>query len=137
MPAVLILDSEAVSVLANPNERGIAKRRAQALIAELIRLNGILRIPAVVLTETYRGSTRKVGVDRLLNQGAGVITTGRKLAMKAADLLERDGLNSAHTVDACVVATAIAVGRAIIATGDPADIQALAVEHPNIVIWAL
>jgi predicted nucleic acid-binding protein len=135
--AILLLDAEGVSALAMPGERGVARRRAQALLSELARREGVLRIPSIVLAEVYRGPAREAAINRLINGSAGVITTGQALAKGAARLLERDGLNSCHVVDACLVATAIALGGAVIATADPDDIRSLARDHQNVVVAPL
>ena len=41
------------------------------------------------------------------------------------------------TVDAVVVASAIGAGGGVILTGDPGDLEALAVDHPDVVIRSL
>jgi hypothetical protein len=59
------------------------------------------------------------------------------MARRAGGLKYRDKLNSCHTVDAAVVATAIRLGGGIIATGDPDDLKSLARGYPNIEIYPL
>ena len=45
-------------------ERGVAARRVQAIVTEEpARRNALVRIPAAVLAEVYRGSRRDAGVD--------------------------------------------------------------------------
>jgi hypothetical protein len=51
--------------------------------------------------------------------------------------LERVRLSSAHAVDAFVVATALHFDAAVIATGDPRDMQRLAAPFPRIGILEL
>ena len=71
---------------------------------------------------------------RVLNSGIRAITVGRATARVAGALRHRDGLDSCHTVDALVVATAVRLGGGIIATGDPDDIGGLARDHPNVAV---
>jgi hypothetical protein len=52
-------------------------------------------------------------------------------------MLARLKLSSAHAVDAFVVATALLFDTAVIATGDPKDIQRLAAPFPKIGIFSL
>jgi predicted nucleic acid-binding protein len=54
------------------------------------------------------------------------------MARLAGGLRNRDRLDSCHTVDAFVVATAVRLGGGIVATADPQDLKALARDHPNI-----
>ena len=137
MPAILVLDSEAVGALAAPRERGVAVRRAQAVLVEASRRNALVRIPAAVLAEVYRGSRRDAGVDRVVDRGNRVVPLDRRTARIAGGLLGRDGLDSCHVVDATVVATAVRLGGAVVVTGDPDDLQALARDHRNVVVQAL
>ena len=46
-------------------------------------------------------------------------------------------LVAGSAVDAMVVATAIRLGGALIATADTHDLTALAQNHPNVKIWSL
>ncbi len=133
----LVLDSEAVSALAAPRERGAAARRAQAVLTEAARRNALVRIPAAVLAEVYRGSRRDAGVNRVVGRGNRVVALDHRIARIAGGLLGRDQLDSCHAVDASVVATAVGLGGAVIATGDPDDIRSLARDHRNVVVQPL
>ena len=135
--AFVVLDSEAVSALAAPRERAVAARRAQAVLAEAARRSALVRIPAAVLTEVYRGSGRDAGVDRVVGRANRVIELDHQTARLAGGLLGRDGLDSCHAVDAAVVATGIRLGGAIVVTGDPDDLRSLARRHPNVVVTPL
>jgi len=135
--AFVVLDSEAVSALAAPGERAVAARRAQAVLAEAARRNTLVRIPAAVLTEAYRGSRRDAGVDRVVGRGNRVIQLDHRTARVAGGLLGRDHLDSCHAVDASVVATAIRLGGGVVVTGDPDDLRSLARDHRNVVIQPL
>ncbi len=57
---------------------------------------------------------------------AKVTDSNRHIAERAGGLLELQHLDSCHAVDALVVATAASLGTAIILTGDPDDMRALA-----------
>jgi predicted nucleic acid-binding protein len=120
-----VLDSEAVSALAHPTERGSAAKRSQAVLEAIERRGGIARIPAPVLVEVARGSQRTAAVGRVIKT-AKVTDTDRHIAERAGGLLEMLRLDSCHAVDALVVATAASLGTAIVLTGDPDDMRALA-----------
>jgi hypothetical protein len=93
---------------------------------------GAVRVPTAVLAETYRGTAADAMVDLVLRRGVRPIATGRAMARVAGGLRHRDHLDSCHTVDAIVVATAIRLGGGVVATGDPTDLRSLARDHPNI-----
>ena len=137
MPTFVVLDSEAVSALAAPRERAVAARRAQAVLSEAARRNGLVRIPSAVLTEVYRGSRRDAGVDRVVGRGNRVVALDHRIARLAGALLGRDDLDSCHAVDASVIATAINLGGAVVVTGDTRDLEFLARDHHNVIVHAL
>lgn len=66
-----------------------------------------------------------------------MISTGRAIAEHAGHLLEQLRLDSCHAVDAFVVATAASLGNAVILTGDPDDLRALAARIPTVAVQAL
>jgi predicted nucleic acid-binding protein len=131
-----VLDSEALSVLADPKERGASARRAQAVLDAIERRGGTARVPAPVLAEVARTPARAAAVDRVLRR-ARVVPTDRRIAEHAGRLLERLSHDSCAAVDAFVVATATALGNAVILTGDPEDLRALAADRPEVVVQAL
>ena len=137
MPTFLVLDSEAVSAIASARERPVAARRAQAVLAAAARTNALVRIPAGVLAEVYRGTGRDAAVDRILGRANRVVPLEHRIARIAGGLLGRDGLDSCHAVDALVVATAVRLGGAAVLTGDPDDLRSLARDHRNVAIVAL
>lgn len=130
----VVLDTRAVEVLADRRADPTAARHLRDLLAWAARRGVPVRIPTAVLAEAYRGTGADVGVDRVLNSGIRPITVGRVAARLAGTLRHRDGLDSCHTVDALVVATAVRLGGGIIATGDPDDISTLARDHPNVAV---
>ena len=136
MARFLILDSEALSALANPRERGAQARRAQAVLASAHRCDALVRVPAPVLVETCRGTARDAAVSRVLRH-IPVVPTDTQIARRAGALLDRHGLDSRHAVDAIVVATAIRLGGGLVATGDPDDIRLLASGFANVRVVAI
>jgi hypothetical protein len=135
---VLILDAEAVTALAHAHERGAAAHRARAVLTVAHELGGLVRVPAPVLAEVCRGGRRDAAVDRIL-RGRGIVVVGLTSAMarQAGALLHRAGLDSAHAVDAFVVATAATFGKALIATHDPEDVGRLAAPLRGVRVFAL
>ncbi|MGH2771823.1 MAG: PIN domain-containing protein [Actinomycetota bacterium] len=137
MPSFLVLDSEAIGALAAPRERAAAARRAQAVLVEAFRRKALVRIPAAVLTEVYRGSRRDAGFDRVIGKGNRVVPLDHRIGRTAGGLLGQDGLDSCHAVDASVVATAARLGGGVVVTADADDLRSLARNHPNVVIQPL
>jgi predicted nucleic acid-binding protein len=137
MPEYVVLDSEAVSTLAHPRERGASARRAQAVLVAAERRSALIRVPAAVLVEVYRGGLRDAAIDRVVNVPERVVVTDARVARLAGRMLGRRKLDSRHAVDAIVVATAAALGASVILTGDPNDLRALAVEHPRVIVLPL
>jgi len=133
---VAVLDSEAVSALANPTERATSARRAQAVLEAIERRGGTARVPAPVLAEVARTPARAAAVGRIL-RSARVVPTDRAIAEGAGRLLEALRLDSDHAVDAFVVATAASMGNAVVLTGDPDDLRALAGRVEGVTIQAL
>lgn len=123
-PVLAVLDSEALSALAFPTERGRAARRAQAVLTAVERLGGRACVPAPVIAEVARTSRRRAGVDQVLRK-LPVVATDRTVATKAGDLLGRNGLDSRHAVDAFVAATAMTSRPAVVLSGDPDDLKRL------------
>lgn len=134
MARLLILDSEAVSALARPAERGVLRLRAAAIAARARQDEAVIAVPLPVLAEVYRGDGSDVAVDRLVGSVRELPLT-RSIARLAGQLRARAGQGSA--VDAMVAATAVRAGGALIATGDSDDLRALAAGHPNVRVWAL
>ena len=131
MAQALILDSEALNALANPSSRASLFERARDSGA-------LVRVPAPVLAELYRGPRFDAPLDHLLNsRGILVSDLSRSIARSAGHLLAKSKLSSAHAVDAFVVATALSFHSAVIATGDPTDIRRLAAPFKQIHVFPL
>lgn len=124
--SVLILDSEAFSRLAGP---GHDRDLIRAVLRGAWEAQAEVQVPAAVLAEQYRGGSHDQVVDSYLGRESGivVVATTQQLARRIGHLLSRAGRGSEGHVDATVVATAVAGGGGVIATGDPRDIAALAV----------
>jgi len=138
MAEALILDSGALNVLAHPDGRGASFKRSRAILNVAHEKRSLVRVPAPVLAELYRGPRFDPGLDRVLNgRGIGVVDLTRDIARQAGHLLAEAELSSAHAVDAFVVATALTYPAAVIATSDPDDIQRLAAAYPQLRVFAL
>ncbi len=138
MAETLILDSEAVNALAHAAERGALAERARAILAVAHEKRALVRVPAPVLSEVCRGPRDDSAVNHLLNaRGIGVSDLTRSIAQRAGHLLARLELSSAHAIDAFVVATSLQFDAAVIATGDPDDIQHLASPFRHVRVFAL
>lgn len=137
MAKVLILDSEALSALAAAHRRESEAVRARAVLQVARDLDVPVRVPAAVLAEVCRGGARDAAVNRVLSGGVVVTDLNRVIAQRAGALLHRHGLDSAHAVDAFVVATAAVLGSSVIATHDPDDLRRLASREPAVEILAI
>lgn len=133
----LVLDTRALEVIANPKADMRAARRMRDMLSTADQMGIPVRVPTAVLAEAFRGTAADAAVDRVLGNGIRPVTTGMAAARQAGGLKHRDRLNSCHTVDALVVATAIRLGGGIIATGDPDDLRSLARDHDNVRVQAL
>jgi len=133
----LVLDTRALEVIADPKAAPEAARRMRDMLTYAARMGIPVRVPAAVLTESYRGTTADAAIDRVLGRGIRPITIGQAIARQAGGLRHPDGLDSCHSVDAVVVATAIRLDGGIAATGDPDDMNSLARDHPNVKVQTL
>jgi predicted nucleic acid-binding protein len=133
----LILDSEALSALASSSRDHKAAKRAQAVLTSAHRAGALIRIPASVLVEAYRGRSADAAVDHVLSRIGAVVPIDRGIARVAGALLATHRLDSCHAVDATVVATAVRLGGGVIATHDPDDFRRLASRFPNVKLLAL
>lgn len=133
----LVLDTRALEVIASPKADIAAARRMRDMLASAARMGVPVRVPTAVLAEAYRGLPADAALDRVLTRGIRPFTSGQAAARLAGGLRHRDRLDSCHTVDAFVVATAIRLGGGIVATGDPDDLRSLAREHSNINVQPL
>ncbi len=129
IPQRLILDSGAVIALS----RG--EQRARAFVARAAELGARVEIPVVVVAETVRGGPREAAVNRVLKAVDAVPEATEEVGRTAGRLLGRAG--SAATVDALVVAQAVAAGGAHVLTGDTDDLELLAADHPEVWIQRL
>lgn len=133
----LVLDTRAVEVVADRGADLPALRRMQSMLTSAARMGVPVHVPCAVLAEAYRGTPADAAIDHVLARGLRPITTGRAMARLAGALRHRDRLDSGHTVDALVVATAVRLGGGIIATGDPFDLKSLARGHQNVKVEPL
>lgn len=138
MAEALILDSEAINSLANPDARGASALRTRAILQAARESSGIVRVPAPVLAEVCRSARLDAAINHVLSsKGIVVAPLTSETARRAGHLLAKARLSSAHAVDAFVVSTALEYSDALIATGDLADMQKLSAGHKQIRIFAL
>jgi predicted nucleic acid-binding protein len=136
--AVLVLDSEAVSALARPQQDLRRHQRVRAAMRSAHKRNVPVRMPSVVLVELYRDRGVDEVIDVVLARGfAQVVTAGGRMARIAGHLLAGAGVGSEMAVDALVVATAIRFGGGMVVTHDPDDLRLLAVGHANVAIFEI
>lgn len=128
-PQRLILDAGAVIALSR------ADVRARATLAAAVEARAEISIPAVVVAETIRGAATDAPVNRVLKAVGEVDVVDEPIGRTAGRLLGEAGSNA--TVDAVVVATAVEAGTAVVLTGDPDDLRALAAGRREVVIEPL
>lgn len=128
-PQRLILDSGAVIALSRSDTR------ARAALAAALEADADVSIPAVVVAETVRGVAADATVNRVVKAVGEIDVVDEPTGRVAGELLGMAG--SSSTVDAIVVATAIEAGGAVVLTGDPDDLGALAASNRKVVIEEL
>ena len=133
----VVLDATAVSALAGPPSR--QGRLVLKCVAGALADGSDVLIPAAVLAECYRGGRYDQQTDAMLSRYKAftIVSTTHELARLVGHILARAGRGSADHVDATVVATAILAGRAVIATGDPDDVGALAAGLKTVTVAAI
>lgn len=125
----LILDAGAVIALTRGEH--VARqvvRRANASGVEVL-------LPVVVVAETYRGRPSDARMHRAMEVVDQVPPATEAIGRIAGSLLGAAG--SAETIDALVVAEAVARGGGRVLTGDARDLARLASPHPEVVIEAI
>lgn len=138
MAEALILDSEALNALANPNQRAALALRARAIARVAHQRGALVRVPSPVLAEVCRGGPLDAAINLFLNRDvAKIVDLSRPIAQRAGALLAAARMSSAHAVDAFVVAVALEFDLSVIASGDPKDIKRLAANHPHVSVLAL
>jgi predicted nucleic acid-binding protein len=135
-PTTIVLDAEALSVIATPGERGTSRRRASAVLTVALGAGSRVIVPAPVLAEVGRDQTRRRAVDVAIRD-LPVVPTDRRVAQRAGLLLGTLGLGSDAAVDAFVAATAADNRPAAILTGDPGDLRRLVGDLPNVAVRSL
>jgi predicted nucleic acid-binding protein len=128
----LVLDTRALEVIADRNADPAASRRVRNMLVAAAQLGVPVRVSTAVLSEAYRGNAADTAVDYVLRRGVRPITMGQAMARLAGGLRAKVRLDSCHTVDAFVIATAVRLGGGIVATADPYDLRSLARDHPSV-----
>lgn len=101
----VVLDSEAVSLLAINKPNDSTTERVKALLHRHLMGGSAVLVPANVIAETRRGRFA-AGADRVIN-AALVIDVDREIAVQAGSILETHERGSKDLADATVAATAI------------------------------
>lgn len=130
----LVLDAEAMSILARESPKQAVLPVAVLLARAALEEGEEVVVPAAVLAELYRGGHHDQVVDACLSRffSIVVVDTDQALAREIGHVLARAGRGSADHVDAAVVATAVRSGGGVVATGDVDDISALADGVPGV-----
>ncbi len=121
MAGKIALDSGALIALSRGNEN------ARAILERWTRAGFETVLPCPVLAETLRGKPSDAAVNRIVNSRSAAISVLPLSEHSARDAGARIGQTSRRqiTVDAMIVAVAIAYGVREIVTCDPDDIAAL------------
>jgi len=129
----LVLDSEAVSVLARGGDQ---ERTVRAALTATLELATEVVVPAAALAELYRGVAQDLAVDACLGAegGVAVVATDRSLARRIGKILADAGRGTDDHADASVVAVCAAAGGGLILTGDPKKLSELCGGSPAIVV---
>lgn len=137
MSRVLVLDAEALSVLAR--ERGARFREVRAAVEAARRLHREVITPAVVLAELYRGPGHNQVVDACLSRDSfiEVRDTDREFARYVGGVLGAARTGSDDLADAHVVAAAVEAGGGLVLTVDRDDLDRLSAPYPNVQIAAI
>ena len=101
----LVLDSEAVSLLAINKPNDATTKHLRALVDLHLAEGGSVLVPANVIAETRRGHYA-ARVDRVLNASL-IVDVDRDVAVQAGTILEANRRGSEDLADATVAATAI------------------------------
>jgi predicted nucleic acid-binding protein len=125
-PHRLILDAGAVIALSRSDVP------ARAVLAAAVEAGAEVSIPAVVIAETVRGAATDTPVNRVVKAVGQVDILDEAIGRTAGRLLGE--ADSSSTVDAIVVATAVEASGAVILTGDPTDLGALAARHREVTV---
>ena len=117
----IALDSGALIALSRGNEN------ARAILERWTRAGVETVLPCPVLAETLRGKPSDAAIHRIVRSRSAAITVLPVLEADARNAGARIGktVRTNVTVDAMIVAVAIANGAREIITGDPTDIAAL------------
>jgi predicted nucleic acid-binding protein len=117
----IALDSGALIALSRGNEN------ARAILERWTRAGVETVLPCPVLAETLRGKASDAAVHRIINSRYAAITVLPVLEDAARDAGARIGRTARKhvTVDAMIVAVAVAFGAREIVTSDPEDAAAL------------
>lgn len=122
---MLLLDSEALSALAH----GPARRRAvvRSIVIAMRERDQSVATVSAVLAEVIRGRHADAALFNAIRRDrVEVHAVDSRVGVRAGQLMGAARMNSAHAVDAFVVAVGDIEGGAVVATVDVNDIEKLA-----------
>ncbi len=133
----VVLDAEALSALAG--KTSARKREVRAALTVAHRLGREVVVPTLVLAELYRGRGRSSLIDACLSRETGLLIrdTDRALARLVGGVLTGAQMNSAHIVDAHVVAAVVEQGGGVVLTGDVTDLERLAAPYRSVRVHSI
>lgn len=129
MSVAIVLDAAAFDVL--DSSTGM-----RALLRRAIDDGDEVRCAAVTLAEVCRGTARTRRAEAALTRRRGgqrirIVPTDERFAKLVGAILHDTGSGSERIADAHVVAACATADAAIVLTGDPSDIAALATALPG------
>jgi predicted nucleic acid-binding protein len=123
--ARLILDSGAVVALARRDPA------ARAYVERALSQRDLVVIPSVVIAETTRDGGQDAAVNQVIKAVNEVTPVTEATARRAGRLLATSPRRD-RTIDALVAAEAVAVGPAVVLTGDLKDMSDLLHTQPQV-----
>jgi hypothetical protein len=129
-----VLDSEALSRLAHGRQSDQAELVA-ALQSITTGIEAVLLTSAAVLAEVMDGDAGVWSAMRRLRVAR--LPVDDRIAVRAGLLLTAAGMDSSNAVDAFLAATAATNAPSTVVTGDPADLQALTADLPDVDVYPI
>lgn len=136
MSVPVVLDSGGLDALA-----GAPSGRFRALLAEALRRDAAVAVPAVVCAEVCRGAKQTRAVEAALGRhdrsrselpAVQVVPTDFGLARAVGAVMHAAAASSRDLVDAHCVAVCAAYGGGLVVTSDPDDVLRLASAVPAV-----
>ena len=126
-PVTVALDSGFLIAVAKDG------RRVDALLRKMRSEKVRIVVPSPVLAETTRNAFVDAPIYQFLKTIDSIFPVDAAVAFDAGRRLGRAKLPATCTLDALIVATAVAARATIIVTSDPGDIKALALDDLTVI----